>query len=461
MKNDRIGRPGVLVLAVVGLLAVSWVLPPTVHQARRLCPVRPDGVSEAGAYAAFARRYGVSCSVCHASYPQLNETGYKFRVAGYRMPDEIGNEAKWTNWGDNSSIKLVESYAAASTKGNKTSTPETNGFSNAGLQVFPLEGAFGKYMAANDEVDFNAGTSNTTKGTAGSFSLSNVNMVATLPVTPDSFVTTRVGLISNFQGYGASDRGVGAVSPTFKPTPSQIQPGGGTASFTYPGFGVAGEGAEVAYNWKDTHASVQVTNGYNSFNNSTNQGEDNHYKDFSFFVNQMIGESALAASFYSGTSGYGPNAATVVNGVGGAESAGAPFTAGWYDNYMRGILYATIKALPNDKLDLLLGACDGTDHTYDLRTRSSSDQFHSLGWFATLQSMQQVLSHQLTTALSYGTDRASTATAGNRVSDVTLSFAVPVDNNKFDFSLQTRRTQAVGTKDTTADLAQAQWEFMF
>jgi hypothetical protein len=75
--------------------------------------------------------------------------------------------------------------------------------------------------------------------------------------------------------------------------------------------------------------------------------------------------------------------------------------------------------------------------------------------------MQQILSHQLTTALSYGTNRASTATAGNRVSDVTLSFAVPVENNKFDFSLQTRRTQAVGTRDTTADLAQAQWEFMF
>lgn len=38
----------------------------------------------------FARRYGVGCNACHTSPPRLNETGYKFRAAGFRMPDEIG-----------------------------------------------------------------------------------------------------------------------------------------------------------------------------------------------------------------------------------------------------------------------------------------------------------------------------------------------------------------------------------
>jgi|GEM_PF-6641909 len=462
MKTRRLSRAGVLGLAVFGLLAAVWVLPPVVHRARHLCPVRPDGMNEAGAYAAFARRYGVGCETCHASYPQLNETGYKFRIAGYRMPDEIGNDAKWSNWGDNTSIKLLENYNVAGTKGAASSTPETNGFASGGFQWFPTEGGYGKYMYANTEVDINAGNTSTTKGTAGSVSFSNANFGATLPINADSFMLARVGLISSFQGYGASDRGVGAVSPTFKPTPSQVQPGG-SKSFTYNGFGTSGEGLELSYNWKDTHVSAQVVNGYNSFNGSTTQGEDNHLKDYGFFVNQMIGENAIAAYFYKGSAGYSDNAAVAVNGIGGAEGAGSPFTSGWMDNYLRGIVYGTIKLFPQDKLDVLLGGCDGVDHTYDSVTKDASVSFHSLGWFATLQSVQHLWEHQLTTALSYGTNRASVATAGNRVSDVTLSFAVPIENNKFAFDLQTRRSQngVGGGPDTTANIADFQWEFMY
>src|SRR5579871_5855293 len=33
----------------------------------------------------FARKYGVACSHCHTTIPRLNETGYKFRAAGFRM----------------------------------------------------------------------------------------------------------------------------------------------------------------------------------------------------------------------------------------------------------------------------------------------------------------------------------------------------------------------------------------
>ena len=38
----------------------------------------------------FARKYNVDCLTCHTAIPALNETGYKFRAAGYRMPEEIG-----------------------------------------------------------------------------------------------------------------------------------------------------------------------------------------------------------------------------------------------------------------------------------------------------------------------------------------------------------------------------------
>jgi len=38
----------------------------------------------AGAVPAFARRYGVTCSTCHTSWPALNATGYAFKLSGYR-----------------------------------------------------------------------------------------------------------------------------------------------------------------------------------------------------------------------------------------------------------------------------------------------------------------------------------------------------------------------------------------
>lgn len=38
----------------------------------------------------FARKYGVSCSACHTTPPRLNQTGYRFRAAGFRMSEEIG-----------------------------------------------------------------------------------------------------------------------------------------------------------------------------------------------------------------------------------------------------------------------------------------------------------------------------------------------------------------------------------
>jgi hypothetical protein len=40
----------------------------------------------------FARKLGVPCSTCHTTIPALNRTGYKFRAAGFRLPDDIGKE---------------------------------------------------------------------------------------------------------------------------------------------------------------------------------------------------------------------------------------------------------------------------------------------------------------------------------------------------------------------------------
>src|SRR5688572_22329122 len=51
----------------------------------------------ASAMPMFARRYGVPCSTCHTSPPRLNETGYRFRAAGFRMPEELGKNVETSN----------------------------------------------------------------------------------------------------------------------------------------------------------------------------------------------------------------------------------------------------------------------------------------------------------------------------------------------------------------------------
>src|SRR5262247_4632618 len=66
----------------------------------------------------FARRLGVPCSTCHTSPPRLNETGYQFRAAGYRMPAEIGKsgEKKPFNFFDYNGIRLQARYDASQTR---------------------------------------------------------------------------------------------------------------------------------------------------------------------------------------------------------------------------------------------------------------------------------------------------------------------------------------------------------
>ena len=67
------------------MVASFWFVPPMMHSARHLCPVRPDGVSEADAIPAFARKYGYSCETCHTpSFPKLNDFGNQFKDKGYQ-----------------------------------------------------------------------------------------------------------------------------------------------------------------------------------------------------------------------------------------------------------------------------------------------------------------------------------------------------------------------------------------
>jgi hypothetical protein len=88
----KIERKGLLTGALLVLvLAAAWILPPAVHRTLHYCPVRPDGVGQAEAIPAFARKYGFSCMQCHTNWPTLNEYGRQFKLNGY-LPSRDSEE---------------------------------------------------------------------------------------------------------------------------------------------------------------------------------------------------------------------------------------------------------------------------------------------------------------------------------------------------------------------------------
>src|SRR5215468_1147141 len=98
----------------------------------------------------FARKLGVPCSTCHTSPPRLNEFGYKFRAAGYRMPAEIGKvgENKPFNFFDYNGVRLQGRFDAIHTNIGPDAT-QKNKFTLYATELYAFTGAWGKYLSSN------------------------------------------------------------------------------------------------------------------------------------------------------------------------------------------------------------------------------------------------------------------------------------------------------------------------
>lgn len=103
----------------------------------------------------FARKYGVNCATCHSSPPKLNETGYKFRVAGFRFPGEEDSDKKF-NPLDYSSVRLQLRYDASRTEAG-TSTTDSYRFRVQAVEAYPLTGAWGKHFSTDVKVSWISG----------------------------------------------------------------------------------------------------------------------------------------------------------------------------------------------------------------------------------------------------------------------------------------------------------------
>ncbi len=109
---------------------------------------------------AFARKYNMPCSACHyPAAPRLNAVGQRFKWAGYRMPNEIGEHA---------AVEALQNYIAARgriryTDQRQDSVPTRSGFSfddatlfYAGPMLSNWSAFFEFERAAPDELELTA-----------------------------------------------------------------------------------------------------------------------------------------------------------------------------------------------------------------------------------------------------------------------------------------------------------------
>lgn len=109
--------------------------------------------ASAHAIPAWARKYNINCSGCHApAVPRLNAKGFAFKWAGYRMPEEIGENQEAKNVSDFLAARGRFQYRYEKTEAQSTAT---NGFSLNDVTLF-AGGSLGKNYGAMLELAHSA-----------------------------------------------------------------------------------------------------------------------------------------------------------------------------------------------------------------------------------------------------------------------------------------------------------------
>lgn len=89
----------------------------------------------ASAIPAWARRYNMNCSGCHLpTVPRLNRTGLRFKWAGYRMPDDIGEKVEVAKIDNYIAMRAIVEHSYARTQGAPADVSSTSA-SSASLYV--------------------------------------------------------------------------------------------------------------------------------------------------------------------------------------------------------------------------------------------------------------------------------------------------------------------------------------
>jgi hypothetical protein len=210
----------------------------------------------------FARKYNVSCNFCHTTIPRLSRTGYKFRAAGFRMPEDIGKDpTKKFELGDYFSARLQARFdvqvtnqpngaavanLVAGAPGDRTTTIAAS-FQEATL--YPLTGSWGKYLGSLSELSVSP---------EDFFEVENAYL-RVVAGNENSFFTSRIGVFHPWEGIGASDRPVSNARTLFQ---TVVQSSGGRAvPYVYQPWGLDEVGAEVGGEFGEWSVRAAVLGG--------------------------------------------------------------------------------------------------------------------------------------------------------------------------------------------------------
>jgi hypothetical protein len=194
----------------------------------------------------FARKLGVGCSMCHTTLPRLNQFGYQFRAAGFRIPDTIGKaeEAKF-DLGDYFAGRIQARYDASHTK-TGTASSTTNQLKFHELTLYPITGSWGKYASSLVELSIAPEDFGEVENAYLRLNFGQEN----------AYFQARVGIFHPFEGFGGSDRPISINRPLFQMTPANFNQ---STFFTPWGFDQAG--AEVGYDYGRFSVRATLFNG--------------------------------------------------------------------------------------------------------------------------------------------------------------------------------------------------------
>jgi hypothetical protein len=313
--------------------------------------------SRAEAMPMFGRKYKMDCSGCHSPVvPRLNAVGYKFRRAGFRMPEQIGQEevAEFT-LGDYFSGKIQSDYRVSREAGETE-----NRFENQEVSLFAVTGSFQKYFASETEIGLSP---------VEGAEIENAYLRAVWGGA-SSWLQARAGVFHPIEGFGASDRPLGISLPLFQSfSPNHTQDTLARVS------SLDRVGIEVGAQWHDTSLNVAVLNELELFVEEAEIGASgtrrslHDSKDLLISATQLFGErNALGAYWARGA------LALPVDPVAFADGTSVET---WRNRYDRLALFATAGA---GRWTGLAAASLGFDHSRDMTTGALST-FRSAGGF--------------------------------------------------------------------------------
>lgn len=244
--------------------------------------------TEVQAIPAFARKYNMNCSGCHSpAVPRLNAKGFAFRWAGYRMPEEIGENQEAKNVSQYLSTRFRFRYVYAKTETKPTSA---NAFQFADATLFAA-GSLGKSYGAFVEVEHETDETGVMAVMQGAWG------------TESGYWGVRAGqmhwLVSG--GVAGFDRPTGMSKPT---------PLGNATTKAIP-FRLAKDqlGLETFFVYGRNRLSFEVLNGVNSEGSGMESGSPKT-KDF-VAINQFIyddaGSGIGVAGYYGSIAGLDPD----------------------------------------------------------------------------------------------------------------------------------------------------------